>query len=209
MKLQHIHDLVVKVPEGILTTKQIMQPLRRGFRRYPWIRFEQRTLKQQEAVGFHDGMLITGCFEHDWCDRPRCVVTLSFYSEKQTKTVFFVGKLRKRILFDIFATIAHERVHLLQSRKAKSCPRRYRVNGSDQAKKMDLQYYGSDIEIDAFAQTSVLEDRFGMKGEIMERYRQLFTPDDWRFKRFLKKKFQYNLQLPNINSTICDISKNI
>jgi hypothetical protein len=208
MKLQHIHDLVVKVPEGSLTPKQIIQPLRKAFKPYPWIRFEKRIMSISNAKGLADGMLITGKFEHDWVDRPVCFVTLWFHSGKEDKSIWFSGKLRDRILFDIFATIAHERVHMLQAKKAKACPRNFHVNIThDWMLKRDIQYYGSKIEIDAFGLTSVLEDRFGMSGEIIERYRKLFTPYSLLYKRFLKKKYEYNLKTPHINSSLCNHSK--
>jgi len=113
--------------------------------------------------------------------------------------------MRRNILFDIFATITHERIHLLQSRKSKGCPRSYRVRHKDPLIQQRWRYYGSKIEIDAYAHSAALEEAYGFRQDVLERYRELFKPDDFRFKRFLKKKAKYSLTLPPL-SVISDMT---
>lgn len=182
-------------PSGDLTLYEFMKPLRKAFRPYPWIRFEQTELKN--ADGFSDAVVVSGRFDPDCCDRSICFVTLSGYSERENKGIWFEGSFRKRLLFDIFATIAHERIHLLQDRKAHGCPRSFRH--PDPVKK----YFGSVIEIDAYAHTSALEEHYGLTSDVHVKYRELFRLDDPIYKRFLKKKWEWSLTLP----PLCDINR--
>lgn len=193
MKLTKIHTLVMKAPTGKLSLYQILRPLKLAFKPYPWIRLESRSIP---VPTIKNALSISGRFEPDYCGRVLCVVTVTNFAEASRGKILFTDRMRDRVLFDIFATIAHERIHLLQSHKAKACPRPYRVHHSDNQIKKDQEYYGATNEIDAYGFTSALEEVHGVHGDILERYRKIFSPDDFRFKRFLKKKYKWSLTLP-------------
>ncbi len=190
MKLPKIYSLVMTAPQGLMTLKAFLAPIRKAFKPYPWIRFEQKMLCSNSFAEISDAVCVTGRFEPDWCDRSVCFVTISGYSNRENDKVRFEGLRRERILFDIFATIAHERIHMLQDRKAHGCPRMYKHHSSA------VSYYGSKIEIDAYALTAVLEEHYGWTSEVLKKYRELFDPGDPIFKRFLKKKWEYSLTMP-------------
>jgi hypothetical protein len=61
-------------------------------------------------------------------------------------------------------------------------------------------YYGSKIEVDAYAFTSALEEHYGFVSDVLKKYRELFKPDDPIYKRFLKKKWQYSLTMPSTSA---------
>jgi len=208
MKLQKIYNLVYQAPEGEQSLGQILSRLRKSFRPYPWIRFTGKSLPIQYTNARHtppsDNLLcVTGCFDPDYHGDPVCFVSLSNYSQDPKKKVRFTGNLRRRILFDMFATIAHERVHLLQNHKAKACPRPPQVRHSDPLVQRNRRYYGATNEIDAYGLTAALEEHYGVHPDIVTRYRAVFGLDDPCYKRFLKKKAKYSLTLPlvrDINS---------
>lgn len=191
----------MRAPQGMMTLKQFLRPIRQAFKPYPWIRFEQTALSSP-GEAFSDAVCVTGRFDPNYFDRPgcreriMCFVTVSGHSNKSNNKIRFEGPRRERILFDIFATIAHERIHLLQSHKAHGCPRLYKHHNSS------IRYYGSKIEIDAYAFTSALEEHYGFVSDILKKYKELFKPDDPIYKRFLKKKWEYGLTLPPLNAII-------
>jgi hypothetical protein len=109
-----------------------------------------------------------------------------------------MGTLRHRILFDVFATIAHERIHMLQNYKATGCPRPLHDRYADPVTERNRRYYGATNEIDAYGFTAALEEHYGEQPDILTRYRTVFAPDDLCYKRFLKKKVKYSLTLPQV-----------
>jgi hypothetical protein len=61
------------------------------------------------------------------------------------------------------------------------------------------EYYGSNIEIDAYGLTSALEEMYGNTSVTHDRYRSLFSSTDGRYKRFLKKQWEYRQTLPSLD----------
>lgn len=192
MKLSHIHRLVHFVPERELSFAQIGSALRKAFKPYPWIRFVMKVVADESET-----LTVSGLFEPDYCDRSVCFITITHFTEHPKHPIWFFGRLRTQVLFDVFTTIAHERVHLLQDRKAQGCPRLYRVKTPlHPTLKQQHEYYGSNIEIDAFGLTAALEQAYGYPEGTLKQYRHLFAPADPRYKRFLKKRWEYGLTLP-------------
>lgn len=199
MKLSKIYSLVQTAPEGVLTLQQIVGPLRKAFKPYPWIRFEVRHLPIA-ILGDKDvqwEFCVSGRFEPDYCGQSVCFIAVSDYRQLKGDSIWFYGKLRETVLLKIFSTIAHERIHLLQSRKAKACPRPYRMSG-DSILIRRMEYMGSTNEIEAFALTEALEEQLGAGGRLTNEYRTLFGPSHPLFKKFLKKKVKFSLTMPPI-----------
>jgi hypothetical protein len=203
MKLLKIYELVHAAPEGELTLQQIVGPLRKAFKPYPWIRFEVR---HQPVNGLGPNCdrdtlwstCVSGRFEPDYCGRSVCFVTISDYALLKGRTINFTGDRRKRILFEIFTTLAHERIHLLQSRKAQACPRPYRAPEAPAWLRPSVEYYGESNEIEAFAYTAALEEWCGVVSESVSRYRVLFGSSHPLYKKFLKKKVKFSLTMPEV-----------
>lgn len=196
MKLTFIHNLIMSVPEGRFTMRQIVRALNLKFSSYPWIRF-----RDKHIVGTDMLVSVSGEYDPDFRGRDICVVKFIHSGKDRTDKIHFYGQFRKNILFDAFTTLAHERVHLLQARKSRGCPRSYRVHGDfpDEIRQQ-YEYYGSNIEIDAFAHTSALESLCNGKSPVHSLYRDLFAATDPRYKRFLKKKWKHGLTLPDLGS---------
>jgi hypothetical protein len=201
MKLSTIHKLVHATPGGELSLCQIVGRLSKSFTRYPWIRFRQgvfpvRHLQSGYSMPTDDVLCVSGYFDPDIEGEPVCVVTVNNCSEHQKKKIDFTRNLRQQILFDVFATIAHERIHLLQHHKAKACPRPRHDTHPNPIIQRNRRYYGSTNEIDAYGFTAALEDMYGFRSDISTRYREMFSLDDPLYKRFLKKRTKYRLTMP-------------
>ena len=110
---------------------------------------------------------------------------VSFKLEEPTVKVF---------IDEIFKTLVHEKRHRYQFRqRGNNFGRQYRSNVKDKTLKVQLEYYGDDDEIDAYAQEAVIELRLHGKSHSKEMYQTLFAKTDpVVYNSFLKKFYKYN-----------------
>lgn len=208
MKLQTIYRRVYSVKSKITpktTVTGAVRLLQNAFRHSPWIRFYNFQLpitpnNPGDCYPEHF-VVVSGELHRNHDDSPEVRIYLTRCADSQVLPTD--ARALHQLLFDIFTTIAHEQIHLLQSEKAKGCPRNYHVKHADPDVKKLYEYYGSTGEIDAYGNTAALEAKYGFHAEVLERYKEIFKPDDPRYKRFLKKTWKYGLTLPNID----DINK--
>jgi hypothetical protein len=76
--------------------------------------------------------------------------------------------------------------------------KQYRSNVEDKTLKVQLEYYGDDDEIDAYAQEAVIEMRLHGKShsKTKEMYQILFAKTDpVVYNSFLKKFYKYNQKI--------------
>ena len=68
----------------------------------------------------------------------------------------------------------------------------------DEDLKMEMEYYGDEDEIDAYAQEAVIEERLHKDAPMStrEKYRELFLVNDPKvYHKFLKKYYSYSQKI--------------
>jgi len=113
---------------------------------------------------------------------------VSFKLEEPTVKVF---------IDEVFKTLVHEKRHRYQFRqRGNNFGRQYRSGVKDKTLKVQLEYYGDDDEIDAYAQEAVIELRLHGNSHSKEMYQTLFAKTDpVVYNRFLKKFIKYNQKI--------------
>jgi len=113
---------------------------------------------------------------------------VSFKLEEPTVKVF---------IDEVFKTLVHEKRHRYQFRqRGNNFGKQYRSNVEDKTLKVQLEYYGDDDEIDAYAQEAVIEMRLHGNSHSKEMYQILFAKTDpVVYNRFLKKFIKYNQKI--------------
>ena len=113
---------------------------------------------------------------------------VSFKLEEPTVKVF---------IDEVFKTLVHEKRHRYQFRqRGNNFGKQYRSNVEDKTLKVQLEYYGDDDEIDAYAQEAVIEMRLHGKSHSKEMYQTLFAKTDpVVYNSFLKKFYKYNQKI--------------
>ncbi len=180
MKLETLHRRVFSLLPALseeTRQEEITRLLKRVFKNNPIVKFRcTRGRKSGEIVTW-------GQFETTDEDAPKITISLGTFEDQPHLSP-------KDVLFRIFETLAHEYVHLEQYKKAKGCPRQYKEIHPTRA------YYGCKTELDAFGLSSALEQVCIGKNTVAEKYRQLFSITDPRYKRFLKKRWKHMQTLP-------------
>lgn len=191
MKLSTIHRKVYSIAPKLTpktTIRDIVNLLNTAFKRSPWIVFGHFIAKVSPTKHF----TVNGLFWMVEDGTPDIGITLI---SSTAKRLGGSPEVYDRMLFEIFSTITHERLHMLQSQKAKGCPRKYQVKHIDPIVKFQMEYYGSNNEIDAYGQESALAMLYGYPDEINDRFRGIFSLDDPRYKRFLKKRWKHSIMI--------------
>lgn len=182
MKLETLRKATydVKIPYWC-TGEELVALFNTRFARHPRIQFFYQPL---DGIN-RNYCVVTGLF--NVADDDYWSVWITFHAPKIKLAI--PRSVRLRLLFDVFSTLAHEYVHQEQYQKQKACPRNYRHKDRLTA------YYGQKVEIQAYALVAALEAVYAGSTATLDQYRQLFTPDHPRYKRFLKTMWKYRLTL--------------
>lgn len=93
------------------------------------------------------------------------------------------------LLVELFKTLMHEMRHRYQFEKRgfEVC-RQYRANVMNEDLKQEMEYYGNDDELDAYAQEAVIEQQLYGSSPTLAKYHELFYEhDDKLYNKLLKK----------------------
>lgn len=98
------------------------------------------------------------------------------------------------LLCELFKTLMHEMRHRYQfEQRGFDYGHQYRTKVKDEDLKQEMEYYGNDDELDAYAQESAIEQQLYGRSGTLAKYRELFYEhDDKLYKKFLKKLGKFN-----------------
>ena len=144
-------------------------------------------------------LCVGGCYDPTIDDGRDIEMYISFNENERDKSFKLEESTVKVFIDEVFKTLVHEKRHRYQFRqRGNNFGRQYRSNVKDKTLKVQLEYYGDDDEIDAYAQEAVIEMRLHGKShsKTKEMYQILFAKTDpVVYNRFLKKFIKYNQKI--------------
>lgn len=122
---------------------------------------------------------------------------VSFNENEKNKPFALDESIVKVFIDEIFKTLVHEKRHRYQFlQRGNNFGRQYRSNVKDKTLRVQLEYYGDNDEIDAYAQEAAIEIRLHGKSPSKEMYETLFAKTDpVVYNSFLKKLYKYNQKI--------------
>jgi hypothetical protein len=140
-------------------------------------------------------LCVGGCYDPTIDDEKDIEMYISF---NENENIFKLEESIVKVFIDeVFKTLVHEKKHRYQFRqRGNNFGKQYRSNVEDKTLKIQLEYYGDDDEIDAYAQEAVIEMRLHGKSHSKEMYQTLFAKTDpVVYNRFLKKFIKYHQKI--------------
>jgi len=142
-------------------------------------------------------LCVGGYYDPTIGDGKEIEMFISFNENERDVTFKLEEPTVKVFIDEIFKTLVHEKRHRYQFRqRGNNFGKQYRSNAEDKTLKVQLEYYGDNDEIDAYAQEAVIEMRLHGKSHSKEMYQTLFAKTDpVVYNRFLKKFIKYNQKI--------------
>ena len=142
-------------------------------------------------------LCVGGCYDPTIDDGKDIEMYISFNESEKDKPFTLEESTVKVFIDEVFKTLVHEKKHRYQfHQRGNNFGRQYRSSVKDKTLKIQLEYYGDDDEIDAYAQEAVIEMRLHGKSHSKEMYQTLFAKTDpVVYNSFLKKFYKYNQKI--------------
>lgn len=142
-------------------------------------------------------LCVGGCYDPTTEDNRDIEMYISFNENEKDKPFRLEESIVKVFIDEVFKTLVHEKRHRYQFRqRGNNFGKQYRSGVKDKTLKVQMEYYGDDDEIDAYAQEAVIEMRLHGKSHSKEMYQTLFAKTDpVVYNRFLKKFIKYNQKI--------------
>jgi hypothetical protein len=178
---------------GEKTMGQIMYWARRMLSPYQ-VKLNRVIDKQNISLS---GFTIGGFYDPTLQFGDRDIEMYIVFNESDRDTTFFFDEgLTKLLIDELFITLVHEKRHRYQFKKRlNEFGRQYRTKVQDEELKSEMEYYGDEDEIDAYAQEAAIEERLNKDTPMStrEKYRELFLTNDPKvYHKFLKKYQKYS-----------------
>ena len=159
-----------------------------------------RVRKYIDTTNTSYSILCVGGYYDPTIDDDKDIEMFISFNENERDVPFKLEEPTVRVFIDeVFKTLVHEKRHRYQFRqRGNNFGKQYRSNVEDKTLKVQLEYYGDDDEIDAYAQEAVIEMRLHGKShsKTKEMYQILFAKTDpVVYNSFLKKFYKYNQKI--------------
>ena len=156
-----------------------------------------RVRKYIDTTNTSYSILCVGGYYDPTIDDDKDIEMFISFNENERDVPFKLEEPTVKVFIDeVFKTLVHEKRHRYQFRqRGNNFGKQYRSNVKDKTLKVQLEYYGDDDEIDAYAQEAVIEMRLHGKShsKTKEMYQILFAKTDpVVYNSFLKKFYKYN-----------------
>ena len=139
-------------------------------------------------------LCVGGCYDPT-VDEDKDIEMYISFNENERDKPFILDSISIKVFIDeIFKTLVHEKRHRYQFRqRGNNFGKQYKSKTEDKDLKIQLEYYGDNDEIDAYAQEAVIEMRLHGNSHSKEMYQNLFAKTDpVVYNRFLKKFIKYD-----------------
>ena len=159
-----------------------------------------RVRKYIDTTNTSYSILCVGGYYDPTIDDDKDIEMFISFNENERDVPFKLEERTVKVFIDeVFKTLVHEKRHRYQFRqRGNNFGKQYRSNVEDKTLKVQLEYYGDDDEIDAYAQEAVIEMRLHGKShsKTKEMYQILFAKTDpVVYNSFLKKFYKYNQKI--------------